>query len=285
MRNYLFHFTVIISISIVWGCKETHTDARRFEPQAIQKTEVIRYQNKEVALVIDKPALKETDVILVFHGTVWYDSLILNAAQNSLQQFKQCIERDDIVWVSVAYPEENLLFGDNLAFCEAALLWILNESEKVWGYKIRKLYLAGHSQGGYLVTRLNTLYKTDGVIANAPGPLDLRFRCYLEEEGRISAGYTCSLLSAKYGTTSQNPQAYMNRSLLHFTQNQLSPILLIQGMEDGPIQMRSWPMFSTQIVEQNPDILVEVVEIEERGHNALFVSPKAQESFNSFIVP
>ena len=48
---------------------------------------------------------------------------------------------------------------------------------------LEKIFIAGHSQGGYLVTRLNTMHPTDKVVANCPGPLDFQYRCALEEAG------------------------------------------------------------------------------------------------------
>ena len=75
--------------------------------------------------------------------------------------------------VSVAYPQEKILFGDNIVQAEAALLWLKNKAGEELGATIKKIFLGGHSQGGYVVTRLNTMHKTNGVIANAPGPLNL----------------------------------------------------------------------------------------------------------------
>jgi hypothetical protein len=143
--------------------------------------------------------------------------LILDAAYNTLNGFKRIMDRNDMMLVSVAYPEENLLFGDNIKHSEAALLWVKNKAAAELGIRIRKIFLAGHSQGGYVVTRLNTMHETNGVIANAPGPLNLVFRCQLEEDGKIAQGAVCNLLRAQYGTTTMNPEAYQARSLLKFT--------------------------------------------------------------------
>lgn len=40
--------------------------------------------------------------------------------------------------VSVAYPEENLLFGDNIHHAEAALLWMKNYAEATLGIKFNR---------------------------------------------------------------------------------------------------------------------------------------------------
>jgi poly(3-hydroxybutyrate) depolymerase len=243
----------------------------------------INYNDLKVDLVIDKPENNEVDVLMVFHGTVLYDNKILEAANNSLDAFKRILNKPDMMIVSVAYPEENLLMGDNLAFCEAAFLWLKNKSEQELGIKVKKIFLAGHSQGGYLVTRLNTLYQTNGVIANGPGPLNLVYRCQLEEQGKIQSGITCTLLKNNYGLTSENSEAYYKRSLLNFTDDFKSDILFIQGMDDTNIQMYSWPTFKKQVIECKNCKNVEILELTNWGHTALFESEEAKTEFNKFI--
>jgi hypothetical protein len=155
-------------------------------PVAYRITKSITYNNINVDIVIDKPALNEVDVLLVFHGTVMYDNGIMNAANTTLDKFKSILDRNDMMVVSVAYPQENVLFGDNIVQGEAALLWLKNKANQELGITVKKLFLGGHSQGGYMVTRLNTMHQTNGVIANAPGPLNLIYRCQLEENGQIN---------------------------------------------------------------------------------------------------
>ncbi|MFM7747686.1 MAG: DUF1566 domain-containing protein, partial [Bacteroidota bacterium] len=88
------------------------------------------------------------DVLIVFHGTVLYDSNLVVAANQSLEEFKGILNRQDMLLVSVAYPGEQLLFGDNIAYAEAALLWVRNLASSQLGITVRKVFLAGHSQGG-----------------------------------------------------------------------------------------------------------------------------------------
>jgi hypothetical protein len=185
--------------------------------------------------------------------------------------------------VSVAYPEENLLFGDNILQSEAALLWVKNTASQELGITVNKVFLGGHSQGGYLVTRLNTMHKTNGVIANAPGPLNLVFRCQLEENGKVPNGLACTALYNEYGPTSINPDAYYQRSLLNFTNGFKSEILFIQGMNDSPIQMYSWPLFKQQIEDCSDCQRSQFLELSGLGHTALFNSSEAKLEFNNFI--
>ena len=239
MKNLLLLF---LFLTVVHSCNKMETPSGT----AYRITKNISYSGFSVNVVIDKPQKDVVDVLIVYHGTVAFDNKILDAANNTLDGFKRILQRTDMMIVSVAYPEENLLMGDNLQHAEAALLWVKNNAAQELGVTVKKIFLAGHSQGGYLVTRLNTLHATNGVIANGPGPLNLVYRCELEENGQIQNSIACNLLQNAYGTTAANPDAYFQRSLLNFTKGFQSDILFVQGLNDSPIQMYSWPLFKQQ---------------------------------------
>lgn len=246
-------------------------------------TQTISYNNVTVDVVMDKPAGNELDVLLLYHGTVWTDNKIAEAAKKTLESFKNILDKKDLLLISVAYPEENLLMGDNIRQAEAALLWVKNKAAAEMGITVKKIFLAGHSQGGYLVTRLNTLHPTDGVIANAPGPLNLVYRCQLEENGNVPASATCTLLKDQNGNTTANPAAYHERSLLNFTSGFKADILFVQGMDDAPIQMHSWPLFKEKILTCTGCKETRFLELPGYKHAALFNSPEAKTAFNEFI--
>lgn len=267
-------------LSIIISC--TKTTKGEIIP-AYQTTKKVTYNGVSVQVIIDKPAGSEFDVLLVYHGTVIYDSEILLAAKNTLDSFKAILENKNMLVISVAYPEENLLFGDNFRECEAALLWLKNNASTELGIKINKVFLAGHSQGGYQVTRLNTVHPTNGVIASAPGPLNLVYRCQLEENGQLAPTPQCDLLKNYYGTTKINPDGYSKRSLLNFTNGQTSDILFIQGLNDSPIQMYSWPYFKADLLNCGNCKGVQFLEVPGQGHPALFNSSTAIATFNNFI--
>lgn len=250
---------------------------------AYRMTKNITYNNISVDVVIDKPAANEVDVLIVYHGTVLFDNKILEAANTTLDNFKRILNRSNLMIVSVAYPEENLLMGDNILQSEAALLWVKHLAGEELGVTVKKIFLAGHSQGGYLVTRLNTMHATNGVIANGPGPLNLVYRCQLEENGAIPSGITCTLLKNTYGTTTANAAAYHERSLLNFTDGFKSDILFVQGMEDSPIQMYSWPIFKQEVLNCTNCQTSEFLEVNGYGHTALFNSIEAKNALNTFI--
>jgi len=274
---------VILILIVLFGACKRKDVVEQKVPVAYTITKKITYNNVTVDLVIDKPINDEVDVLMVYHGTVMYDNKILEAVNTTLDNFKKILDRKDMMIVSVAYPEENLLMGDNLSHAEAALLWVKNNASKDLGITVKKIFLGGHSQGGYLVTRLNTLHQTNGVIANGPGPLNLVFRCQLEENGQIPNGITCTLLKNTYGTTTSNPNAYNLRSLLNFTNGFKSDILFVQGMNDTQIQMYSWPTFKQQVMSCSNCKNSHFLEVPNFGHTALFDSPDAIIEFNKFI--
>ena len=273
----IFLLTVIYFSS----CAKENTTEESTE--AYRVTQTISYNNIDVDVVIDKPDLNEMDVLLVFHGTVLYDSNLITAANTTLDKFKGILDRNDMMIISVAYPQENVLFGDSIIECEAALLWLKNNANEELGITVNKIFLAGHSQGGYMVTRLNTMHQTNGVIANAPGPLNLVYRCQLEENDQIQSSTFCTNLRNVYGTTSNNSNAYFQRSLLNFTNDFKSDILFVQGLDDSPIQMYSWPTFKKEVTSCSTCQNREFVEITGGGHVSLFESITAKTEFNNFL--
>jgi predicted esterase len=252
-----------------------------------RQIKTLQYEGRSVQAIIDKPKGTSFDVLMVFHGTVQgqanHDALIMEAAETTRSAFRNLLDRQDVMIVSVAYPQANLLFGDNLVYAEAALKWLMNRAEAELGVDLKKIFLGGHSQGGYVVTRLNTLYPTDGVIANAPGPLNLVYRCELEENGQIQATQVCDLLRTTYGTTVQNPDAYFQRSLLDHVSGFKSDILFVQGLDDSPIQMYSWPRFKSEVQACETCQQTLFVELPGLGHSALFTSSEARTAVNAFI--
>lgn len=276
MKKLLLSYLLL---AVLCSCDKTENPAGT----AYRITKNIAYNGVSVDVVIDKPQNNDMDVLIVYHGTVAFDDKILAAANNTLDEFKKILHRTDMMIVSVAYPEENLLMGDNLPHAEAALLWVKHKAAQELGLTVKKIFLGGHSQGGYLVTRLNTLHSTNGVVANGPGPLNLVYRCELEENGQIQSSIACNLLQNAYGTTMTNPDAYFQRSLLNFTAGFQSDMLFVQGLNDSPVQMYSWPLFKQTVSDCADCREVQFLELPGFGHTALFDSPQAEAAFNDFI--
>lgn len=273
---------ILLCALILFSCGEDEVKPTE-TPVAYKEARTITYNNVNVDVVIDKPALNEVDVLLVFHGTVQYDSNITKAADFILEKFRSILDRQDMMIVSVAYPGENMLLGDNIVQAEAALLWVKNKASEELGITVKKVFMGGHSQGGYLVTRLNTIHQTNGVIANAPGPLNLVYRCQLEEDGKIPSGDACTKIRNVYGTTTNNPDAYMARSLLNFTDGFKADILFVQGLDDSPIQLYSWSTFKQDVTSCTDCQNSKFVEIVGGKHESMFTNPNAIIEFNNFI--
>lgn len=265
---------------LLFSCKKETTAET---PATSRENRKITYNNQTVDIIIEKPAAAAADVLMVFHGSVAFDRDLMTAANTTLDQFKNILERKDMMIISVIYPQENVLLGDNIVVGEAALLWLKNKASQELGIQVKKIFLGGHSQGGYMVTRLNTLHATNGVIANAPGPLNLVYRCGLEEAGTAQASSFCTRLKNTYGITTSNPAAYFNRSLLNFTKGFKSDIIFFQGLLDAPIQMYSWPVFKQEVQSCSTCQQVQIVEIPGGEHPALFEIPSARAPFNTFI--
>ena len=265
---------------LLFSCKK-ETPAET--PAPSRENRKITYNNQTVDIILEKPAAAAADVLMVFHGSVAFDRDLMTAANTTLDQFKNILDRKDMMIVSVIYPQENVVLGDNIIVGEAALLWLKNKASQELGIQVKKIFLGGHSQGGYMVTRLNTLHATNGVIANAPGPFNLVYRCGLEEAGTAQASSFCTRLRNTYGITTSNPAAYFNRSLLNFTKGFKSDIIFFQGLNDSPIQMYSWPVFKQEVQNCSTCQQVQIVEIPGGEHPALFEIPSARAPFNIFI--
>jgi hypothetical protein len=249
---------------------------------AAQGLRTVTYGGVSVQVVIHIPPAAVKDALVLYHPTVWFDDRIVPAAENTLENFKRLLYRDDMLLVSVAYPQQNREIGEGLREAEAALLWVKNDASGALGVSVNRIFLAGHSQGAYVVTRLNTLHPTNGVIANAPGPLDFEYRCLLEERGSAPGSQECGLMVQRYGLASANPAPYRKISLLSFTEGFKADTLYVQGLDDSAIQMRSWPLFRQAVQAckncQRP-VFLDVA----GGHDALFTSFAAREAFNQFI--
>ena len=72
-------------------------------------------------------------------------------------------------------------------------------------------------------------------------------------------------------------------SLLSFTSGHLSDILFVQGLDDSPIQMYSWPTFRQQLETCTDCQDRTFLELPGLGHQSLFNSVVAMQAFNDFI--
>jgi hypothetical protein len=229
-------------------------------------------------------ATESVDVIIAFHGTTTDDDNSLSAAQNVLNQLKNNVGITDKAIVSIAYPQENMLFGDNIVYAEAALKWLMSNPVDVFEVNINRIFLFGHSQGGYLVTRLNTMYKTDGIIASAPGPIDLVIRCSADESLPVqNRSRECQLLFSTYGSANTNPEPYYNRSLINYSTGHKSNALYVQGLADTPFQVARFNEFETALNQCGNCAPFLILKVPGGGHASATGTEEGKEAFRKFL--
>lgn len=277
---------ILVAINLLAACGGggTSTDTvPEMDPNSYQKL-IANYGQYSISVFIDTPDQNgPLDVLLIFHGTTLDDAVSITQAESLLVRTKGILERKDLVLISVAYKEENILMGDDTKEAEAVLLWTKQFAAEELGIEIDKIYLMGHSRGGYLVTRLNTMHPTNGVISSAPGPINLVYRCRLEEQGTIQPGEVCNALNAAFGSTIENPVAYKERSLLNFASQQQSKSLFVQGLEDSQIQLNLFPQFIDKLNQCTDCATFQVVEITGAGHSAMFDTFEGIDALNNFL--
>lgn len=195
------------------------------------------------------------DIVVCYHGTLEQTgtTTIADASLRLRGIMKDDVKINDKIIFSVAYPQDHisvtrninmltqgqldsLYFGDNIIYARAALLWAKNSlnallTSQGLNQQINKVYLFGHSQGGSIVHKLNTIETTDGVVANAPGPIRLDETCAAAAGGTNT---TCNKLSALGSPTStplsSNP--YYVRSVANFVTGHISKVTYLQALGD-----------------------------------------------------
>jgi poly(3-hydroxybutyrate) depolymerase len=75
---------ILIFLLLLVSCNRDNNPGDADQNPAYQITKNIYHHGISVDLVIDKPEGNDFDVLMVFHGTVRYDSLILQAFHNVL---------------------------------------------------------------------------------------------------------------------------------------------------------------------------------------------------------
>jgi hypothetical protein len=73
------------------------------------------------------------------------------------------------------------------------------------------------------------MHAVDGIISNAPGPIDLLTRC---SGNQNTINVTCNKIRVGFGSTAENPSAYDDVSLKNFLSGTLSPALFTQALDD-----------------------------------------------------
>lgn len=259
------------------------------------------------------------DVVVLYHGTITAQGTTpIQAAETFLTiatNANRLNLRDKIIF-SVAYPQDaipawianpslasaqfpginlpNLYLGDNLPYAEAALLWVKNSlnaylTNNRYNKVINRIYTFGHSQGGFLAHKLNTLHQVDGVICNAPGPINLISRC-ADSEANGDNNISCSRIKAGYGSTTANPNKYDSISLKSYLTGLKSPTLYTQALDDTTGDDNGAPQVSNMqnIMQVGLSTCTNCAPTQFNyyptgGHDAFVVNPFLQRDIRSFL--
>ena len=253
------------------------------------------------------------DVIILYHpsidtpGVTPYKSALnfLNIVKNPTT-----LNITDKIIFSVAYPQdsieewdrnpalpqqqfpgldyEHLYLGDNYVYAEAALLWAkenLNSfmSDNGISKTVDKVFTFGHSQGAYLVHRLNTNHQVDGAISNAPGPIDLLPKCGSSESNGDNSA-PCKKLKDAFGSTEESPSTYDSISLKNYISHVLSPALFTQAVDDDGFQVSNMK----NIMEPGLNACTDCAPIEFKyyaygGHPAFITNTQLQQDIRNFV--
>ena len=255
------------------------------------------------------------DVVVLYHGTITSAGVSpADAASTFMSIALNKVDIKDKIIFSVAYPQDfiplwqanptlpaiqfpgldypNLYLGDNIVYAEAALLWVKNELNSFLSSNnipktTNKIYTFGHSQGAYLVHRLNTLHTVDGVISNAPGPIDLLTRCSGVNQTETGS---CNKIGSGIGLTSTDPDAYNSRSLKSFLSGTLSPTLFTQALDDDTADEFGTPQVANMkdIVQVGLSTCTNCASInfnyyETGGHDAFVTNVALQNDIRNFV--
>lgn len=249
-------------------------------------------------------SLPETniDVIVAYHPTITSQSqTIMQAAQNTLDVFLNTLNIKDKIIFSVAYPQDaipaanqfgiggnedpNFVFESNLPYARASLLWAKNSLNAFMNANAitkttSKVFMFGHSQGGSLVHKINTLETTDGVISNAPGPIRLDLTC--QSDG---SNTTCTKLFNLFGPVATSSQ-YFNRSVAAYTTGLKSRTLYIQGQQDTTANgnQKLWMDQLIGTLTANGQFNADFTYLPVPGqHDAFMTSVEAQNAIRLFV--
>jgi hypothetical protein len=248
------------------------------------------------------------DLVIAFHGTLpeggtqtiaESSEIVLDVLTNP----NGMNIRDKIIF-SVAYPQDHIsqsrqynlpgvgreapafIMGSNLPYARAAVEWAKSNIVSFLASQgitksIGDVYMFGHSQGGKIVTKLNTIVTgIAGVVANAPGPIQFDQTCAANP-----GNYTCSKIAAIYGPASTNPTPYTNIGLETYTTGHNAPILFTQALDDttGGGNQSQWLRDFIIAINSNPNPTVTVSTVPSGGHDAFVENPQLQNSIRVFI--
>ena len=253
------------------------------------------------------PDLTTVDVVVVFHGTLGSTGTIADAAEYQRNLWLNSIVIKDKIIFSVAYPQDHItnqrqyglpnvgaetatfLMGDNLPYCQAAVEWAKSDLIPYLATRnitktLGDVYLFGHSQGGKIVTQLNTVLSgIAGVIANAPGPIQFDQTC---APGSTNAGsLSCTKVANIHGASAgDGSQPYQSIGLESYTSGHSAPLLFLQALDDdaGDGNQYQWMLdYYNDLSAAGANCTL--YQLAQGGHAAYETDPNAHVQIRNFV--
>jgi hypothetical protein len=131
------------------------------------------------------------------------------------------------------------------------------------------------------------MHAVDGIISNAPGPIDLLTRCSGDQN---TINVTCNKIRVAFGSTTENPSAYDGVSLKNFLSGTLSPALFTQALDDTTGNDFGAPQVANMqnIVQAGLDTCTDCKDItfkyyQTGGHDAFVSNTFLQNDIRTFV--
>ena len=150
--------------------------------------------------------------------------------------------------------------------------------------KVRgNVHLFGHSQGGKLVSKINTLTTgITGVVANAPGPIQFDQTCAADPSNT-----SCSKVATIHGASSgDGSEPYQSIGLETYTSTHNAPIRFTQALDDptGNTNQATWLQdYVTAVQAISANAAATVTTVLTGGHAAYESNTVLQNSIFNFI--
>ncbi|RMF55492.1 hypothetical protein D6745_01815 [Candidatus Woesearchaeota archaeon] len=165
MRKIIIPLIAVILIFAIFLMFQPTTDniSKFYESKEV----LLKTDNCSVTAFLNKPKGIDFDkVIIIAGGYTDTDKGGYNSAKRISDLVKDKFNRLGYLSLVVVYKQETGLGDKDLKDFLCAVRWAKHNAGE-YGLKLDKIYLLGHSRGGYIVSFANTIEKTNGVIANS----------------------------------------------------------------------------------------------------------------------
>ncbi len=248
---------------------------------------LIRTPKYDSIAYVTKPEGDSMDLVVLLHGTTNDDAASETAALKMPEMIRAMPRLSDACIVSLAYRETGMAIGDDVLE-PLDVFSALEKNPSLQGLDRKKLQIIGHSRGGYVALMINAAVPNDGIVVNAPGPLDIAHSCeILLESGNPGAAqmraFCAGTMAERYGTLAQNRGAYEALSVANRACFSKSPVLFLQGGRDKRIQIEELAELEALFESGRCPIDYEILRVENAGHSDIFEWEEVWSRILSFL--